>query len=384
MQTKSIQSFFSKILDYNQSIAEYEVEKILVLYDEKVLFIGDSCLKFDQLRPLKSFFKHASVDINWKNTGYTTVYTSLLGNNPYITNLTNLDWQEIDFAAYDIIVCITPEEKQLLQLLQNKYRFLIENDLWRTGIFSLSDNMLHPAGTANNPIFPVYQKFVEFAAGHKHQQHIYIAKEEKQWANKWLRENGLQENEQLAIVVDSTSNHERLLTRETYAEVLNYLLSRENVKLLIFDEKNAGKERYYEELLGKEIVPRIIFAKQLDLRKAFCLISSDYVKLVMGPDSGMLHCVAGIYKVLVDNGLPVNQIPLLLAYIGKYREEKPGFWWGSANVLNCLILRKTTTGKETLLLSDMSEEEKWDNSRLLTSDEFTSDMIIDFLKSRSY
>lgn len=384
MQTLSSQSFFTSILDYNQTIEENEVKRILIVYDEKLLFIGDSCLKFDQLRPLKSFYKNASIDINWKNAKYSGVYTALLTNNPNITNLTNCDWQEIDFAGYDIILCITPDEKQLLQLLINKYQFLIEHDLWQTAIYSLSDNILHPAGTANNPIFPIPQKFVEFAVSHIHQQHIYISKEEKEWANNWLRENGMKQNEQLAILIDATSNNERLLTRDTYAEVCNYLLSREEVKLLIFDEKNEGKERFYEELLGKDMLCRIIFAKQLDLRKAFCLMSSDYVKLIMGPDSGMLHCVAGIYKVFADNGLAATKMPLLLAYIGKYREEKPGFWWGTATALNCLILRKTTTGKETILLNEMNADEQYDNSRLLTSDEFTPEMIIGFLKSRNY
>lgn len=53
---KEIQAIGRRIQAYNNSLDRSLVRKVLILYEEKVFFIGDTCLRFDKFRFCRLFF----------------------------------------------------------------------------------------------------------------------------------------------------------------------------------------------------------------------------------------------------------------------------------------------------------------------------------------
>ncbi len=383
LKTEATQSALEKVLTNNRSIDKNKIKRVLLLYDNKEHFIGDSCLTVGRLQLLKSFFQNASIDINWRDKRYTYLYTALLKNNPYINKYSDFDWSEIDYSNYDIVFCATYEERKLLEILIQKC-FLDINQF--SPIFlSISNQMLLFRLGKLDTVFPEYEELSEYAAGYEYTHHLYISPEEKEWANKWLEGNGISKNERIFIVLDSSSSRAKLLKMDVYFEVLSYLCKIERSKVLIFDEKNIGKREFYSEWLGEEKVSKIIFSEKLTLRQDLCLIGSDYTKLVFGPCTGLLHCASAIYNHFLNIGVSPDKIPRLVTYTGKYEiaGQTAQHWWGAAPLIDCLIIRQTAGGKEILLLSDLDDQEKKDTTALLPCNEYTSSMIIDFLAEQT-
>jgi hypothetical protein len=273
---------------------------------------------------------------------------------------------------------------QLLEILAEKYGQAADGN-WRTAMYSLSEKVLfHPSETLHI-VFPEYEELARFGSGYAYQPNLYITPEEKKWGDSWLEEHGIKENEQLFVVLDSSSSRGKLLNIGIYFELLSYFLDIPGVRVLIFDEKGIGKNAFYREWLDEEKVSRIIFSERLKLRQDLCLIGSGYTRLVFGPCTGLLHCASAIYNNFVRNGMPVSQVPVMITYTGKY--ERPGnnaqMWWGSSPFVHCLVLRQTMRGKQAILLSSMGEHEKTDTIRVLPCKEYTFSMIVGFLKGLS-
>ncbi|HEY8898440.1 MAG TPA: hypothetical protein VIM79_26610 [Niastella sp.] len=375
-----LKPFLNSIIANNESVKPIEIQKVLILYDEKIIFIGDTCKRIATLELITSYFENATVDVNWQNPGFSDVYLSLLKNSPSFNNVTNKKWEEIIFFDYEVVICVTFEEATLLRHLYTKHKASRNNKL-TTAFFSLSRAGLNYVGKPVSTIFPIYLDLLQFIQTNKGNQYLYVSDEERKWADEWLVANGLKENEQLYILLDSTTADEKLLSPTVFSEMLSSIIETTRAKILIFDEKNIGKERMYREMLGDTCIDRFMFATQLDLRKALCILASNYTKLIFGPCTGLLHCASGIYNHFIKNGMPVSSVPLLVVYTGRYEhnDDNAKIWWDKSPLIKCLIIKKVHGQKQLVLLSDLKEEEKDDKTNVLSCKEYTADMILHFL-----
>jgi hypothetical protein len=369
-----------KITANNSKINRDGVKRVLIIYEEKELFIGDSCIIFDKFKACKLFFPNAAVDIQFNVKKYEDCYRALLQCNPGIDDIPDLTWEEIDYTDYNLVICVTHQEKVLLKIISEKHRDDFLKETFNTAICSFSLQLIDEL-QKDDIVFPFYQELFEFSRGNLGPMELYVSDEERCWANTWLSSKGLKENEKLFILLDSTSVRSKLLGMTVYYEILTWLLKFPDIKILIFDENNIGKQEFYNQLLGRRQTQKFIFSNGLDLRKAITLLSADKVKLIFGPCTGLMHCASGIYNNFTRTGLSVGLVPLLVTYTGKYHKvhEHANYWWGNAPLMNCLIIRKKTGTKEMVLLHELNEDEKNDTVDTLSCAEYTPEMVVDFL-----
>lgn len=360
-----------------------EVKNILIIYDrENKLFIGDTFLLINKLAGCHSFFTHAAIDINCRTIQYADMCNALLKHNPFIRSFNSTPWEELDFLFYDIVFCILRDEMPLLQVFEQQYAHIIPLH-WTTAVYSMSVQFFNwGPNPVVNSVFPPFKEILDNNPAYiEPLRELYISPEEKRWGNHWLKSNGVHEHERLYIILDSTSERYKLMNMDTYRTVLLHLLQDESVKVLIFDEQDIGKKSFYTEWLGEDNVSKILFSKKLSLREALCILSSDYTKLIFGPCTGLIHCASGIYNYFVRMGMPVDSVPAIITYTGRYADgHTAAYWWGHSPLVTCLILRAANNkSKEVVALSQLSEEEKKDTSCLLWCCDYTPDMFIPFL-----
>lgn len=382
MRKENYQQTLNRILDNNKNVNPNEVKQVLILHEEELANIGDWCIRFDKLKYLKGFLANATITINFTAEGTDKLSGALLKNNPNVQAITTKRWDEIDFEKYDYIISISYKEEAILTYLHDRYGELIQNDKFRVSVFTMSHVMLKPIASAI-PVFPVHPELVAYSEKSKAPGELFVSKEEQQWADEWLKDKGLKEHEELYIILDSTTRRDKLLTVQVYFQWLMTILKRENVKLLIFDETNMGKERFYREFLGAKLMEKFIFSNGLSLREDISLLGSSNTKLVFGPCTGLMHCASSIYNNYVSNGLDINEAPVLITYTGKYQpdERHVYLWWANTPLVNVLVLRNRNGVKTMLMMDDLTDEQKVINDGL-SCNEYTAGMITEFVNQK--
>jgi hypothetical protein len=381
---KEFQTILNQVVFNTQSINYDNVRRVLVLYEEKIYFIGDCCIRFDKLKYFKSFLYNATVDVNFSIKENFKFYNAFLKNNPNINSISTLSWKDIDFESYDIVFCVKYDEGAFLDFLHEKYCNLIGKNQFRVAVFSLSQSLLRPQKDAYR-VFPVNQNLLEHIKGPGRDSQLgelYINGEGQTWANQWLESKGLEANEDLFIICDSASSREKLINIGVYFDVLKFLLRKENSKVLIFDEKGIGKEEFYQACLGKNSMKKMIFSKCLTLREDLYIMASKHTKLIFGPCTGLMHCASSIYNNYVNRGMNASEVPLMITYTGQYTEnQNANFWWRNSPLISCLLLKEIHNKKQIVLLNNLTEEEKNANDSLPCS-EYTAEMLIDLINSK--
>lgn len=382
MEANTRQQTLEKIIQNNERLNIDSVKQVLILHEEELSNIGDWVIRFDYLKYLKGFLPNAGITINLTAQGAYKLANALLISNPHLQAITDRKWNEIDFKQYDFIVTLSYDEPAILAYLDERYGSAIRNGEFNICVFTMSHYMIKQKAGVKH-LFPYNTALGIYTDKMKTPVEFFVSREEQQWADNWLKENGLKENEQLFIILDATTDREKMLTVPVYFEWLVDLLKRENVKVLNFDELNIGKEQFYTELLGPKLTAKFIFSKGLGLRQAICLLGSSYTRLIFGPTTGLMHCASGIYNSYLNNGLDKAAIPVLIAYTGKYSvdEVNVNLWWGNNPLMNVLVLRNRNNKKTMLLLDDLSEVEKVTNDEL-PCNEYTAQMLIDFVNQK--
>ena len=366
-------------VDNNVKSNQPAISRVLWIYDDNVFFLGDNCIILHKLGQCKRFFgPHIEMDINFVNDSYLGKYMDIGRNNPNFSNLTGLPLLDVDYDRYDEIICVSTDETALVSVLQQKYPGP-EVHPPKFTVYSFSRAVFFKRQNLRSPVFPFYEALFKYADGLIDQPYeLYISPDERIWGDRWLEANGIKKNEQLYVIVDNASSREKLLRLDAYYNLLIHLLEPEHTKLLIFDETSMGKEAFYKELLDKKYFGRLIFSKGLKLREDLCLISSEYVKMVFGPCTGLLHCASGIYNHLIKNGL-VTAAPALIVYSGPWDAY---FWWNASPLVDCLILKKSAGEKVLLTLNTLRDYEKKDFTDRLDCSDYTADMIAGFIESK--
>lgn len=373
------------ILRNNASSDPGKARSVLILYEETATLIGDAVLKFDHFKTCRFFFSQATIAINFVPGKHLGLYQALLQNNPYLDALTYYSWQELSFEEYDVIICIMADEAGLLQHLDERYQLLLESGTMTTAVFSMSAVMLNPQENSH-VAFPVYHALLDYSAAFPGPAfpELFIQTEEKIWAGKWLAENGVRPEEHLFIFIDAASKREKLLRTTVYASLLTFLLRINNTRILVYDEKGIGKDLFYQELLGEQLAGKIVFAKQLGLRKDLSLLASPQTRMVFGPCTGLLHCASGIYNNFTRNGMKKEDVPVLITYTGKYARpfENAQLWWGKAPLVNCLQLRSIGGQAVVQTLLEQDELSQATTHDLLHCQDYTAAQLSGFISRK--
>jgi ADP-heptose:LPS heptosyltransferase len=370
------------ILKMNKRLEGAAVKRVLFLYEQKAFLIGDTCIRFGNFRICRSFFQNAEIDLCFnEHDKYASAYNALLKNRPDIDHIYTSRWEMLDFSAYDVVICVLPDEHKLLRVLHGLYGDLISAGNLATTFYSMSTVFIYQAHRGPD-VFPVYRKMLEhgLTVSNNLINEIVISAEEREWANAWLEEQGIKKHQPLFVLPDSASRREKILNIEVYFRVVAHLLEKD-IRLLVFDEKGIGKEAIYREWLTQEQLSKIIFSRQLTLRQDLCLIGSDYTRLVFGPCTGLLHCASAIYNHYVAAGMSPQDVPALITYTGNYPDdENAQHWWGTSPLMNCLVLKNVAGEPKAILLQELPDEEKTRSDNVLSCAGYTPALILDHIE----
>jgi hypothetical protein len=379
------QQILDQVLRANSNIDKKDISRVLIVYQPKEFYIGDTCLRLDYLKVCRYFFNKAVIDICLDpNASFARPCYDLLMNNPYLDHILLREWSRMEFESYDVVICAVPDEKLILEALHCRFASLSTEDLPETAVFSLSDIFVRKERSGDN-IFPDYAKLRASAAdfpGTKLNE-LFIPEEEKKRADEWLSGKGLKKNESVLVFLDSSSRREKLLDINVYFEVLESVLQNDNVRVLIFDEANIGKEDFYRQWLGDQLASRLIFANRSDLRTDISLLSSGSIKMIFGPCTGLVHCASAIYNFFVRTGMRMEDVPAIITYTGQYpHNENASVWWGNSPLVTCLLLKQHESAKKLCVLDELQEEERTNTRNVLPCKEYTASMLIRFIKQK--
>ncbi|PZR16215.1 MAG: hypothetical protein DI539_17835 [Flavobacterium psychrophilum] len=343
-----------------------KVRRLLLIYELEKNFIGDSCRRFAKLEQFKTFFPNAVMDMN--AIGYYAPTAMLLKNNPYIGAITNLPWQRIEFDKYDIIICVTDLEQELKAILEEKGN--LNESYLKLPVYSVG---------IPKRVFPEYDELNSQLVNSdpnnptRDAVKLYVDEKERRWANEYLGNMGINDEERVIFFLDTSTSSEKVLNEKNQIEILSYFASMSNTKIIVFDEDNKGKKDFYLSRTDEAISEKLLFVNGLNLRQTICLLASNFTKMVFGPSTGLMHCASGVFRNYVNLGMPPEEVPLILVYLSN---EPKGFiewdWWGDS-LATCSVLKEHAgVRKLTRLTADNQEG-------LLSSSEYTQALFIDFL-----
>ena len=347
------ENILTEIKENNKKTDITSIYKIMIIYDLGILYIGDSCLQLSRLKKIKSYYNNASIDINTEDTKNHSILNAILQNNPYINSYSNLAWDNIEFKKYDLVICTCIPERKFLEFLLSKYGNDFSAKTMKIAIYSGFTSFTNETTlgfdekTYGIPVFPINKTFNKYQLLPDEEKsmlanELFISKKEITWGNNWLMENGLMADENLIILIDTSSQNEKLLNINVYFELLSWFFTFKKSKVLIFDEKGIGKKSFYKSWLGNNQMSKLIFAENLPLRKALCLISSNFTRLIFGPSTGLLHCASGIFNVLNEN------TPMMIAYTGKVDNKYVEKLWWNKSIVDGIILTKNESNQKTI------------------------------------
>ncbi len=371
----------NQIIQNNKKLIKRDDFNVLLLDMGKMYFIGDCCFRFNKIKYIENVIGNCNLTLCYSNPSNKWLYQAILKNHPFISKIKNKQWDEIDFESYDIIVIISNDEESFWDYFRNRYRHLFKLDTFKIMIFSISKLTLKESDVEHT-VFPTIPG-LENGMDDLGPGELYIDKNEVGFANKWLKLQGLKPDEKLFIIVDSASERRKLLKINVYFEILSQLLSRPKIKLLVFDERNIGKDQFYRAWLGDELVSRIIFSKGFSLRANLALISSDNIALIFGPCTGIMHCASSIYNNFTANNSTSYKPPLMVVYTGKPGKgnKNSDYWWGTSPLIDCLLLRKQGMKKQIISLDKIAKKDRSDIVKLSCT-EYSSKQILEYLDSK--
>ena len=360
------------ILENNQHI-DKNVARILIRYKVEHHFIGDSLVRISYLKLIRSYFANAKISILYDHR----IDKALLKENPYVDYFIEGDLDQINLLRFDLII-ITGDEHTLMSHLEKKYEALFLQNRFFAGIYSLSP-FLNKYGYVEC-MFPAYhhlgEYFKEPANYSQLKKEIFLKPEETIEAANWLTEKGIKEEENVFVLVDSSSSDEKLLDIETYFEMIAYFLKFPNAKILVFDEKKVDKSIFYLSWLGNSLANRFLFVDDVDFRQTLAILATPQVKLVFGPCTGVMHCASAIYNT-ATNTIKKEDIPVILVYSGTDSDENvhKSHWWSDKEPARCMIVKNTSQEPEIEFINPEIKE-------YLPCSAYKSSMLIEFIETR--
>jgi len=329
------------------------IRKILMTIEVDGYPIGDSVVFFSKIRALVRYFNVQYLDI------LTNAQHHVFLNHSPLVRQFYFDISVPNLADYDLIINFSTLDKELAIFIDKHYSPAVTGRNINFGVY----NLYRKRGMEHTLLFEYLYDFERYLVseylderdyvGHE----LHLSEEERQWGNNWFRERGIKEGEKVIVLLDSSSTRGKLMPIAAYCEVLRFFRSFRNTRILIFDPDNIDKSMIYKHLLETEDMDDFLFVKRQGLRKDLCLLASDFIHIVLGPCTGLLHCAEGIYNTLDKKGALQREWPLLLAYIGPPEsEDAPDkwFWWGETHV-ECLYQVADVTEPEKRQVKKLSK-----------------------------
>ncbi|MBC9929268.1 hypothetical protein [Chitinophaga qingshengii] len=349
--------------------------KVLLLYDFPLHFIGDTICRFCYLKALCGFFEESvEIEVNCPNG----MVHQLIRNNPYVSAVSQTPLMEIDYMQYHMIIITSIEtELAFLNMLSIRYADTVLEGSPFPQVFSVTAyfDKLAKLDTIFSSL-PGLGDYIQDNADAV-QKELFLTAGEIEWGGNWLRGQGVKEDDNLIVMFDDSSRKIKQLNMEVYFDLLQYYIDNTNAKILIYDEKGIGKDTFYEAWLGSEQMARLVFARQLGLRNDISLLADKAVKLIFGPCTGMMHCAAAVYGVLVNNGFPRENVPLIITYTGKDIEDPTTKWdwWGGKQLSYCILVGDNDNGQREIFLLEQYRHD------YLSCKNFTVALITGFLRA---
>ncbi len=298
-----------------------------------------------------------------------------------------MKWKNIDFLSYDLILTHPFIDYEFITYLYYNYESSVLSKSFKTAIES--ETVMDQLKNKGKKIYPLQERIKKYIIPkeqlEKIQKHeIFISQSEREWGNNWLLENGIQENQELVIFLDSSSYRTKILLLDEYFKLIKWFLSKQNNVLLVFDENKQGKKELYKEWLDEELFKKIFFFIGLPLRKALCIISSKFTKIIFGPSTGLLHCASGIYNVLAYRKIiKKEEIPLMFAYISKVDNKNfnEWFWWEHSLVHPFIIRKDSQNNKIIKKLHDCPRDTELFQKDSLYAKDYSAKLILDYFVS---
>jgi len=342
------------IYKVNKTINWNDINKVLILYDFNVEFyIGDTYFWYSKFNYfLLNALKDKNITFNCRNLKQFNVFEQIARNSIPNVKLSNLQWEDIKFEEYDLILIHDFCSGKFLNYLNNYCKeynnaaiyyfnledgYHIKNDYYKWNMFLLLEK--------NNKIEPAFDNLIEKIKGIEKipypKMELVITEKEREWADKWLQNKGVTETDNLVILIDKTSTEMKNLKIQEYVKLADWFITQNNAKILLFDEENGDKEYILTNELGEEKIKKVIFGTKLELRQVMCLFASRYINAIIGPCTGFMHLVDGIYINFIKTSIMTREnIPLLITYTGENSSFDPWFWWGETSIVNCIVTVK--------------------------------------------
>lgn len=373
------------IAETNERNRHRPVKRVLLVYDLNRFFIGDTCVNVSRLKKIKRFYNDAQIDINTVDAKHHSLVHAIIANNPYVSSYTNYSWVKVDWEQYDVIISACIPEQDFLVFLDAEFRTAILDGNFHAQVFSAAGNV----GFEDRfeTLLPINEDFIGYHLPEEENSsmmsnELFLRHDEERWSNKWFRDKGLKRGDELVVMLDSSSNQEKVLTQEVYSGLISWFLKEMGERLLVFDENCADKKKYYEEMLGEKISGEIIFAEGLGLREAISLLGNNrFVKMIIGPSTGLLHCASGVYNVRLQNGKVSGRIPVMIGYLGKvanvnYHED---LWWNKSLVDAILVMRSEEGNNTIRSIRDVDFEQLQKDDAFLPCRDFTTGLLKNYL-----
>ncbi|MFS4447855.1 glycosyltransferase family 9 protein [Maribacter sp. 2307UL18-2] len=352
-----------------------EVLKVLINYKIKDYLIGDSLLRLRHFKLIRDFFLKAKISVNLHHR----IDVAMLQYNPYVDQLISKDLGSQNIFEYDVIIIIGDDEA-LYKEIVNRWVRELDMGTFETSIFSLTRYL--KVEENNHNILPPYQELYEFIVQKKNKfklkKEIFIQNSEIEWANQWLQLNGVKSNEKVIIIIDSSSLREKLLPLEVHFKIILFFLENDKHKILVLDKFGNGKSLFYNEWFDNKFEHRFIFAQKLKFRHELMLLSSDYIRFIFGPCTGIMHCASAIHNHFVSKYGNARGQPDIMVYAGtdSYENDHKSIWWGDDEEAKCCVVK---------YVNDFQKEIVWINPNVhdyLPCSEYTSLLLQNFIKTK--
>ncbi len=386
-----------KIHRNNAELLGKEIKKILVLDDHhRKFFIGDACVWFlyNTRKTVHSISRNAVYRVNCCNKKvYRKLKEIFDGSFDSNSSFTNNAWDEINFSSYDLILCHPDSIFKLLAYFDGKHPHLLPS-----AAVYYYNNMLDTKSITDGHQWNYSLLVASMAAGKKastaanwlrtSDKEIVVTSEQRQWADKWFEANGVGENERIVILPEGASTMGKTLPSNVFNDVLQWMLSLPNIRVLLFDEKGTGKKKNLVARYGVADETRIIVAEQFGIRQDLHLLCSKYVSAVIGPCTGVMHLASFAYTYFKNHGIiDKDKLPSLIVYTGNFEgivnDYHPRDWW-LGSLVKCAVLCKDGDGGKVIRKLGQCATGHHDYCETtLPVDQFSADILISFIENNT-
>lgn len=337
----------SNIVANNEKNKNLLVKKIILLDDHKRRFyIGDTYFWLLNIRKnICSIFPESTIEIICRNPKRHAAISNML-NGSWDQNILFKckKWEESDFLNADLILCDSDTVHDFCTFLDGKFHLIAHCQVY-CYIDTYIKNVEQWTAFNYKVLFDQYLSKispVEKMVKLRRQTGLSLQNYEEDWASNWLVQHGVDTDiDELAVFIFESSQKSKTLNEELVMEVINYLVSFDNRKILLFDANKMGIASKCCTYLKQESIEKIIVFEGRGLREAMALMANKCVKLILGPCTGLLHLANGVFSYLINvKKRTRDSIPSMIVYVGNVSEYSteyhPRDWWQNT-LIRCYI-----------------------------------------------